>query len=67
MDIIHIRLKQLRKQNNLSQAQLAKIIGVTQSCVTKWENGKSTPNVKTIILLSKLFGKKVDYLIGLKK
>ncbi len=66
MDIVNIRITQLRKQNGLSQSQIAKSIGVTQSCVAKWENGKNVPNIRHIISLSKLFNKKVDFLIGLK-
>ncbi len=66
MNIINIRLKELRTQNGLTQSQLATAIGVTQSCIAKWENGKNYPTVQNIILLSKFYCKKVDYLVGLK-
>ncbi|MDE6598377.1 MAG: helix-turn-helix transcriptional regulator [Clostridia bacterium] len=66
MNIISIRLKELRTQNGLTQSQLATVIGVTQSSIAKWENGKNNPAVKYIILLSKFYRKKVDFLVGLK-
>ncbi|RZK39662.1 MAG: helix-turn-helix domain-containing protein [Pedobacter sp.] len=39
----HIRKKRI--DSRLSQAQLAKVIGVSPDCITNWENNKSTPQI----------------------
>lgn len=58
------RLKELRLQHGLTQAQLGEKVGVKQNTFTNWENGKRTPNIEDIIKLSTLLGVSIDYLIG---
>ena len=41
-------LKQCRKQQGMSQADLASKLGVTQQAVGKWESGKSSPDPATV-------------------
>ena len=41
-------LKQCRKQQGMSQAELASKLGVTQQAVGKWESGKSSPDPSTV-------------------
>jgi transcriptional regulator with XRE-family HTH domain len=60
------RLKQLRTEKNLSQAQLAKEIDVTQPAIAYWETGKKIPNAQAIITLAQYFGVTTDYLLGLE-
>jgi transcriptional regulator with XRE-family HTH domain len=48
-------LKQLRKQQGLTQAQLADKLFVSRSTVAKWENGLGMPNPESMALLEKLF------------
>ncbi len=45
----------LRKENNMTQAQLGKELNVTYQAVSKWENNVSSPDFDTIIKMSKLF------------
>lgn len=59
-----IRLKQLREDAGMSQADLASRIDVSQSTVGMWESGKNMPKPKTLNALAGLFGVSVDYLIG---
>ncbi len=59
-----IRLKELRLKNNLTQEDIAKIVGVTQSCVAKWEKGINEPEIMTAIALSKYFKVSMDYILG---
>ena len=40
------RIKQLRKENRLTQVELADKLGVSVSTVAMWETGKRTPNFK---------------------
>ncbi len=48
-------IKQIRKQNNLTQSELAEKYGVTYQAVSKWENGKNMPDVSLIKQMSKDF------------
>lgn len=47
---------ELRKQNNLTQKEVADYLGVTDKAVSKWERGLSCPDISLIIPLSKLLG-----------
>ncbi|MBQ3137281.1 MAG: helix-turn-helix transcriptional regulator [Clostridia bacterium] len=58
------RLKELRKKKNISQQQLADIIGVSQQSVNKYENHNVEPDISLLIELADFFGTSVDYLIG---
>lgn len=57
-------LKLLRTKNNISQQQLADIIGVTQQSINKYENHKIEPDIQTLIKLAEYFNTSVDYLVG---
>jgi transcriptional regulator with XRE-family HTH domain len=57
------KIQQLRKNINLSQEQLAERIGVSRQAISKWELEESLPNTDKVILLSKLFGVTIDYLL----
>lgn len=46
------RLRELRRQRGLSQLALAKLLGVSQQAVGKWETGRSTPDPQTIMALA---------------
>lgn len=58
------RLKELRQKKNISQQQLADLIGVSQQSINKYENHSIEPDINTLIHLSQLFDISVDYLIG---
>lgn len=59
------RIKELRTGAGLSQMQLAKQIGVSQSAVAKWELQKTEPTASALILLAKYFDESTDYILGL--
>ena len=48
-------IKEIRKNNNLTQKQLADKYGVTYQAVSKWENGKNMPDIMLIKQMSKDF------------
>lgn len=50
------KLKQLRKEKGLSQAQLAELLFVSRSTVAKWENGLGLPNPESMERLEQEFG-----------
>ena len=58
------RLKQLRRQQHLSQMALSKIIGVSQQTVGSWETGRTSPDNNMITTLAKHFHVSTDYLLG---
>ena len=62
--MLRLRLKELRDENRISQAHLAKAIGVAQSTVGMWESGKSVPEFNTLIKVADYFSVTVDYLSG---
>ena len=59
------RLKNARKAKGISQADLARALGVTQQAVGKWETDRSTPPPETIARLSELLDTTSDILLGL--
>ncbi len=48
-------IKEIRKKNNLTQAELAEKYNVTYQAVSKWENGKNMPDISLIKQMSKDF------------
>ena len=59
------RLRELRLEQGLSKAQLAKNINVSDVAVSRWENGKRTPNIEQLRKLALFFNVSSDYLLGL--
>ena len=57
------RIQYLRKQNGLSQEDLADKIGVSRQAVSKWESEQSTPDLDKIIVMSDLFEVTTDYIL----
>lgn len=66
MDIFSIRLKELRKEQGLTQKQLAEKLNISDDCVHFWEKGKSQPDINTIRKICLFFEVSADYLIGLE-
>ncbi len=54
----------LRKENGLTQEQLANALGISYQAVSKWETGNACPDISTLPLLADLFSVSVDQLIG---
>ena len=58
------RLKLLRKENGVTQKQLAESIGVTERAVRSYESGKMKPAFDAINSLADTFDVSADYLLG---
>lgn len=58
-------LKLLREEDNLTQAQLAAALNVSQSAVAQWEAGTRKPTAQAIIALARQFDTSADFLLGL--
>ena len=57
-------LKQLRKENGLSQEDLAEILDVSRQAVSKWEQGNGYPEVEKLLLLSNKVNISLDNLMS---
>ena len=57
-------LKYQRENNNLSQTELAKQIGVTQQAISYYENNKNEPTIGICEKLADFYGITIDELIG---
>ena len=58
------RIRDLRKQKRMSQTELAKSAGVSQTTVTAWETGKAEPSSSAVARLADIFNVTTDYLLG---
>ena len=57
-------IRDLRKLKKMSQPELAKVVGVSQTTVTAWETGKAEPSSSAISNLADYFNVTTDYLLG---
>lgn len=66
--VVYMELNQniyrLRKEKGLSQEKLAEKINVSRQTISNWELGETSPNPEQLILLSKVFQKSIDELVG---
>lgn len=65
--MFQINLKKLREEKNISQAKLAAALGVRQSTVAMWENGKNKPEHNTLIKIADYFNVSTDQLLNRKE
>lgn len=61
------KIKALRESLSLTQADLAKSLGLTRSAVNAWEMGLSIPSTSYIVELARVFNVSTDYLLGLNE
>ncbi len=64
MNTIGKNIHTLRKQNGLTQEELAGKIGVTYQAVSKWENGTTAPDIALLPELAVVLGTSIDALLG---
>ena len=57
------QIKKYRTEMNISQEELAEKIFVTRQSISNWENGKTYPDIHSLLLLSSLFGISLDQLV----
>lgn len=60
---VGLEIKRLRKENKLTQAELAEAIGVSKSSIEKYETGRTNPSVDVQGKLAKLFNIDEDFII----
>ena len=59
------RLKDIREDHDLTQSDVARLLGTTRQQVSKWEIGAQMMGVDKYIKLAKYYNISVDYLLGL--
>lgn len=59
------RIQYLRGQNGMTQAYLAKRLGISRSAVNFWEMSQSVPSLANIIEMTRIFHVSADYLLAL--
>lgn len=57
------KIKMLRCERNITQAQLANHLHVTAQAVSKWEKGIASPDINLLVPIADFFGVTVDYLL----
>ncbi|MBR2949619.1 MAG: methyltransferase domain-containing protein [Lachnospiraceae bacterium] len=65
VNMIHFKLAELRKKNNLTQQELGDILNVSYQTISKWENSVVFPDISVLPQISSYFGVSVDALLGL--
>jgi transcriptional regulator with XRE-family HTH domain len=63
MNEIYKHIEKLRKDNGITQVELAKRLGISRNAVNAWEMGTSKPNIDHISALARIFGITTDYLL----
>ena len=59
-----IRLKELRKMRNISQAKLAADLNMNQNSISRYENMEREADYETLIKFADYFNVSLDYLLG---
>ena len=67
MLILLANLKKLRKKYNISQQQLADVVGVSQQSINKYENHNIEPDIETLKTMADFFNTSIDYIVGYKE
>lgn len=61
------RIKKIRKENNMSQENMAKELNLKRQTISSYERGVSTPDIYTLMKISDIFHISLDELTGRKK
>jgi transcriptional regulator with XRE-family HTH domain len=61
------RLKALRLEKGMTQQQLADVLEIEKSNISRFESGKQSPSSENKVKMAKLFNVSVDYMLGLSE
>jgi len=62
--ILGYRLRELRKENKMSQEELGKLLGVSKVSISGYEKGSRIPSLDILSGILDIFGVSADYLMG---
>ena len=60
----HEKIQELRKKKGLTQEELAEILFVSRTAISKWESGRGYPNIDSLKAIAKFFGVTIDELLS---
>lgn len=60
----HEKLQELRKKRNLTQEELAQLLFVSRTAISKWESGRGYPSIDSLKAISKFFSVSIDDLLS---
>ena len=58
------RLKQLRIEANISQAEVAEALDISKTIISQYESGQRIPSLEKLVRLSRFYKTSLDYLVG---
>lgn len=61
---ISANIKKYRKQNGLTQVQLAKLLDVVPTTISAWESGRNKPLMDKVTIMSSIFGVSTSDIVG---
>ena len=60
-------IRKYRKENNMTQEEMARYLGVTAPAVNKWENGSSCPDIMLLAPIARLLGVTLEELLSFRE
>ena len=61
------KLQELRKSKGMTQEELAEVLYVSRTAISKWESGRGTPSIESLKQISALFSVSIDDLLSAEK
>ena len=62
-DVMHNRLRELRKSRGYTQISLQMQTGIEQALLSKFENGERIPPTETLVRLAEFYNVSIDYIL----
>lgn len=59
-------IKVIRRENRLTQEQMAQKLGVTEKTIWRWENGLALPSLSDVRKIYIEYGESIEWLLGLR-
>lgn len=60
----HEKLQLLRKKKGYTQEEMAELLFVSRTAISRWESGRGLPNIESLKAISKMFGVSIDELLS---
>lgn len=62
--MVHLRIRDLREDRDMSQVEIAQVLGMSQTGYSKYETGENSVPAAVLDQLADFYGTSVDYLLG---
>ena len=62
--MVHLRIRDLREDRDMSQVEIAQVLGMSQTGYSKYETGENSVPAAVLDQLADCYGTSVDYLLG---